>query len=518
MSPGLPETAAAPPSVETAAPEGAGHAQRLVLRNTAFLVLAQLVATPLSLLINFVAARKLGPVDFGRMYLAQTYGALAILFIEWGQTGTLTAMVARQRARAGELLGSGLALRAAQLVAVLPVLFGAAYELDYAPGFLGVLGLVFAALLCTSVANACQDTFRGFERTDFGAKSYVAAQLLMATVVLPILLLGGKLDAFLIGQAACAAIGALVLLRCLKAMDVPPLRASRATMLEMHAAGTTFLVFNLVLALQPNIDAVFLSKLASADAVGWSAAARRLIGLLTFPASALIAALYPTLCRLFVEDVPVYASTARGALRLTLLAAVPVALGCGLFPQIGVALFGVGNYGPAADNLRIMAGYLLLVYLSMPLGASLVAAGRQRAWTIVQFGCVIVSAGFDPLLVPWFQQHTGNGGLGVCVANVTSEVLMVAGGLWLLPRGVLDRKLGRTALVALCGGGAMAVIAVALGAWSPYIVAPLAVLGYASTVWFLGEINKSQLVELRGMLRRRRPAAATAVDADKEAT
>ena len=39
----------------------------------------------------------------------------------------------------------------------------------------------------------------------------------------------------------------------------------------------------------------------------------------------------------------------------------------------------------------------------------------------------------NPLLVPWFQQRAGNGGLGVSVATVVSEVLMVAGGFWLAP-------------------------------------------------------------------------------------
>jgi O-antigen/teichoic acid export membrane protein len=496
-----PDRAGAPPTAAPPAPAGAGPAQRLVLRNTAFLVVAQVVATPLALLVNAVAARTLGPDDFGRMYLALTYGSFALLFVEWGQGATLTAMVARERARAGELLGSGLALRALLLVPVLPLLFGACTLLGYADGFPRVLGLVLLALLCATVSNACQDTFRGFERTDFGAKTFVAWQLLTALVVLPTLLLGGRLVAFLVAQAACAGIGALVLLRCLKPMAVPPLRVRSATMHGLFSAGTVFLVFNLILALQTNLDAVFLSKLAPADAVGWNAAARKLTGVLTFPASALISALYPTLCRLFGSDASAYAATARSALRVTLLAAVPVALGCAFFPELGIALFGDRGYGPAADNLRVLAAYLLLVYVSMPLGTSLVAAGRQRAWAAVQFLCVIVSAAFDPLLVPWFQEHAGNGGLGVCVTNVASEVLMVAGGLWLLPHGVLARSLARSALAALAGGVAMAAVALALRPYTAFLVAPLSVLGYACTIWLTGEFGAAQLATLRAMLR-----------------
>jgi O-antigen/teichoic acid export membrane protein len=410
-------------------------------------------------------------------------------------------MVARERGRAGEWLGSGLALRGLLLAPVVLLLFAGCAALGYDAGFLGVLALVLAALVCAAVSNACQDAFRGFERTDFGAKSYVAWQALTVLVVLPTLLLGGRLIAFLVAQAACAGVGALVLLRCLGPMGVPALLVRRAALRALFAAGTTFLVFNLVLALQTNLDAVFLSRLATPEAVGWNAAARKLTGVLVFPANALISALYPTLCRLHGTDASAFGATARSALRASLLAAVPVALGCGLFPELGIALFGRAGYGPAADNLRVLAGFLLLVFVSMPLGTTLVAAGRQRAWAAVQFACVIVSALFDPLLVPWFQSHAGNGGLGVCVTNVGSEVLMVGGALWLLPRGVLDRTLLRSAVVALGGGLAMAAIGGAGAALTPYAVAPLAVLGYAGVVWLSGEFGPAQLRALRATLR-----------------
>ena len=48
---------------------GPGH---LVLRNATWLVTAQLVAAPVSLLVNAVMGRYLGPGDFGTIYLAVT--------------------------------------------------------------------------------------------------------------------------------------------------------------------------------------------------------------------------------------------------------------------------------------------------------------------------------------------------------------------------------------------------------------------------------------------------------------
>ncbi len=482
----------APAVVAAAAPSG------FVIRSAGFLFAAQVLATPLSALISVIAARKLGPDDFGRLYLAMTYGSFAYLLVEWGQNGTLAPMIARNRGQAGEVLGSALAWRVCALPVVTLVLFAGCWALGYDAGFLTVLALVLLGSAAATVSSACIDVFRGCERSDLSAASYLAWALLSALVVVPTLLLGGGIDAMLLAQAACAAVGALVLLRSLAPVGVPALSMSAATVRTLVAGGTSFLALNLILALQTNIDAVFLSKLAPADVVGWNAAARKVTGLLIFPASALIGALYPTLCRLQGRDGSGFATTARDALRVAMMAAAPVALGSALFPQLGIALFGGAAYGPAQDNLRVLAVYVLLVYVSMPLGTILAAAGRQRAWAGAQFTCVAVSAACDPLLIPWFQDRTGNGGLGVCVSTAGSEVLMVAAGLWLLPRGVLDRSLGRTLASVTFGGAAMTGIAwactrVSASSVSPWAVAPIAVVVYTACLWASGALPRSAL-------------------------
>lgn len=481
-------------------------AQRLVARNASLLVGAQVIAAPLSALVNVVAARALGPEDFGRLYLATTYAAFAMLFVEWGQGGSLTALVAREPARVGELLGSGLAWRAAALPVVALALAVLCLALGYDRAFFGVLAMVLLASACATVSACCQDAFRGLERADVSARTYVAWQALAAVIVVPTLLLGGRLPGYLVAQVACAAVGACVMLRLLAPLGVRGMRASATSARALASAGTTFLVFNMVLALQTNLDAVFMSKLASADAVGWNAAARKLTGLLIFPTVALNSALFPTLCRLNLVDPAAAAATARAALRVTLVAAVPVALGCALFPGLGIALFGQYSYHPAEDNLRVLALFMLFVYCTMPIGAILAASGRQRAWSIAQFACVLLSAVLDPLLIPWFQARAGNGGLGVCVATVLSEALMVGAGMLLLPRGVLDRTLGRTVALAGAGGIAMAAVALIAAPLGAVAAAVLALLGYAACLWATGEIDRDRLRFYKSALMTQRPS------------
>ena len=408
-----------------------------VLRNTSLLVIAQVIVTPISILINAVAGRALGAASFGLLYQALTFSSFVFLFVEWGQSNVLTGRVARQPAAAGELLGSGILLRVAAAMAALMVVPLVCALAGYDREFLVVLELTMLGASCATVSAACQDVFRGYERTDFAAASYVGWQFLSAAVVIPTLLAGGGVQALLVAQVSCAALGMLFVLKMLPRMQVPKLRVRREVARELFRSGHPFILFGLVLLLQPMIDAAMLSWFAAPASMGWYAAARKLVGILIFPASALIAALYPTLCRLYAEDQDAWRKTAADALFAVSLIVIPVALGCGLFPQLGVAIFGQRDFGPAADDLRILAPFVFLVYFSMVIGSCLVSSGRQNSWTVVQLGSVVISAALDPPLISWFQAHYANGGLGVCTAAVISEVLMVTGGFLLLPKGIL---------------------------------------------------------------------------------
>lgn len=481
-------------------PKPPGNTQR-VLRNASFLLGAQVLVVPLAILVNAVAARTLGAAQFGLYFQALTFASFVFVFIEWGQSAVLTGRVATQRERAGELLGSGLAFRVVVALPVGALALGIVALVGYGDTFIWVFALAMLGLLFATVSRACQDVYRGYERTDFAAATLVGWQVLGAAVVVPVLLAGGGLFGMLFAQLACVASGAAFVLWMAPRMQVPRLKVRVDTMRELFRQGHPFLLFTLVLALQPMMEAAYLSWLGSAEEMGWYAAARKLTGVLIFPASALIAALYPTLCRLHAQDRDEFRQTAADALSLTLLAALPVALGCGLFPELGVAIFGLRDYAPAQDNLRLLACWVLLVYFSMPISSCLIAAGRQKAWTWVLLTGVAINVVLDPILILWFQERGGNGGLGLCLAAVICESAMLAGGLYLLPKGVLSRTPLKRVASALFAGTVMALTALATASLNTMLCASLAVLAYTVCLHLTGGLD---LFRLRSVLDRLR--------------
>jgi O-antigen/teichoic acid export membrane protein len=480
-----------------------GETRRLVARNTLYLTLSQAVTVPLAVLINALTARYLGAQAFGYIYLAGTFAAFGMLAVGWGHEGVLPAMVAQDHSSAGTLLGSSFAWRAGSSLVVYAVLAGLCHFLGYDTNMQWALGLSFLGAVLSCFVAGCKDTIRGFERADIPAYVHVGQQVLWAALVAPALLLGGRMRAVLSVAIVTLVIVLVWILSTLRSVGVGKLAVRRSALKSLFVGGTPFVFFSLAMALQPLIDAAYLSKLGTLEAVGWFAVARRLVGLLLFPASALIGALYPTLCRLWVDDREDFLRVTRGSLHSVALIVMPIALGCALYPDVGIAIFSKKAFGPAADDLRVLSLFLFLVYFTMPVGTCVLAAGKQRAWSIVQSLCVAVSLVLDPLITPWFQRRYGNGGLGPCFAAVVSELIVVGCGLWLMPRGVFDAKIRKTFFFALVSGLAMALAARLLKSVTPFVAGPIAVLAYVCALWATGEVNRSHFENIKGALVRR---------------
>lgn len=498
-------------SPSDAASKAAGTRQ--LFRNTFFLTAAQAITIPISVVSNAFIGRYLGPEAFGYLYLATTVCAFAILGLEWGLQGSTPALVVRDRAKAGAFLGTGLVWRAMSSLAVSGLLALVCWLLDYNEDARWAVALSFPLAVLNSVGTGFKDTIRGFERTDIPAYAHVVQQLMTVLVLVPVLMLGGALRALLLSQIAVSLLTAYYLKRSLRVVGVGALTYDRSALRTLLRLGTPFVVFSLAMVLGPFINGAFLTLLVPPEVVGWYGVSQRLIGLLIFPATAIVGALYPTLCRLHTEDKDEFVRVTRGSLYGVALIAIPATVGCAIFPEVGVAIFGAEKYAGAVDHLRVMSPFVFLVYFSMPLGVAILASDRQKVWTVVQCICLVVSVAGNPFLVPYFQRTMGNGAIGTCLTLVLSEALVVACGIALVPRGLFDRRLGKSLALGFVAGGAMMAVAYFTKPASIFLAVPASMLTYVLVAWFGGAVQPATVAMLKsavgGRLARFRRASST---------
>jgi O-antigen/teichoic acid export membrane protein len=202
---------------------------------------------------------------------------------------------------------------------------------------------------------------------------------------------------------------------------------------------------------------VILSKLATVDAIGWYGAARTIMGTMLAPALIVGAASFPHLSRTVADGGPIKEEV-RAALRPMLWLGTLAAVGTYLFADDAIAIvYGQRNFAPSGTILKVYAPGFFLLFVNVVFGYALFALERAKAYSVVKLASVVICTAMELVLIPYFQQQTGNGGIGVVAAFVASEFVVFGGALILMrqqraaPAIALDlsRALGSAALTLL---------------------------------------------------------------------
>ena len=483
--------------------------RRIVFRNAVALLMSQAATMVMSFVTVPLVARALGSRDWGTMYLAGMVANFAVMVVECGQDNYILFSVAKANHRAGEILRSAVALRILIGVALLLPLHVALRLLHYDFTTRLLTMLVYASILLASLSNASMMVVRGLEKMGRPAAVRAFTEVIHTALIFLALWLGARMIGLAFVEIATAAVGVFTWLCILRSVRLGPGRPSAKLMAELLRGGVPFLLWSGVIALQPSLEAVLLTKLASPESLGWFGAANRLVSILLIPAVVLGSALSPTLARLRTTDQAKYRETTREALRIALLAGTPIAVGTFIFASQGTAfVYGARAFGPSADTLRVFSFYVLPVSVNIALGTVLLASGRQLPWALSKAAMLLFTCLASFVVVPYFQRRTGNGGTGAAVMTVVSELGMSAAAVWLLPRGLLNVRPWRDLGAPLAASAVMA--------WAARLLVgvpfPLALAGavgaYAVALVAFGAAGRRDLELMVDVLRRKPPAAA----------
>jgi O-antigen/teichoic acid export membrane protein len=479
-----------------------------IARNAFHLMLGQVATTVLSVGLNAVLGRSLGAADFGLFYLLTSMVTFAYVFVDWGQGVYLIREVARHPSRSGELLGTSLAVRGAGAALVWGLTLLVVRVLGYDARTRHLSMVMMVTSLPLFLAQACAQTFRGHERMDYEAALTVVGKALTLAAIVPALFFGGRLPAVILAQGmaglAALAVAALLLGR----LRLPPLRVSPTTGRELLVGGTPFVALILAITVQAYIDAVVLSKMAPATAVGWFGAAKNIMNALITPASILGAASFPRLSR---------AAADPGALKREVHSALRPLLGLGALGTVGTYLFaeaaiglvyGLERFSPAVAILHVFSPVILLLFLDVLLGNAIVAVGRPRQLATAKAAAIVLCTALDIVLVPFCQERFGNGGLGLVIAFAAGELFMVGAALLLIPRGTLERGVFVDMGRAVLAGALTALLIKLLPPMPPFLAMAACVATFLFLAMAVGLMDRGDLALLKSMLSRRGTATS----------
>ncbi len=437
-------------------------------KNFSMLMSSQLTTFALAIAATVVIPRFLGAEVIGRLQLATAIWALGAAVMKFGMDLAITKAVARDPQVIGELAATALATRLVLTIPVSAVVFMYALGVGYSRQVLVLLVILGVGALAESMGSVSDSILLGVERVGAISVAAISGRLIAVVGAVGLLLLGFDVYAVAIVGVAGVIVTAAIQVRAAVAVwaeldGVRPGRVNRDAMFALLAECRPYFWIVFFMIAYQQVDTVIISLVVANDAVlGWYSVYDRLAGTLMFVPAVFMTVVYPTLSRLYGEagdtgetgdSAPAdHRAITRRSFRLMLLISVPAGFGLAVLARPLVELLYGEEFSEASAVVAVGAIVISLTYLTTVFSMFLISMDRQRPLTVLLAISAVLTIPLDIALVPFFEQQLNNGAVGGVVAYAVTESLMLAGTLYLLPRGSLGpASLSYAIRVVMCG-------------------------------------------------------------------
>lgn len=464
-----------------------------VARNTSVMFLQQLFTWSSTFVLLLFLPRYLGPIEYGRLFLVSSISGIFLIFVNYGGNLVLPKKVSRSKERTGQILVDALGLRLFLWVVSLIGIFVFSQLVGYTSEVTLMLLIAGVGLLWDGATTCLYACYQGNEQMQYTSGGVIAKRVFNSLVGVSILMLGAGATGIVIVFVLGSLLNCMVLIGYAKKI-IPRLPKIRwEEMLPQLKEGVPYFLLLAFSTIYYRIDSIMLSLLTPEAIVGCYGAAYRLFDSLNFFPHLVTIALYPVLARLWKGEEQMHKRLVGKGLEFVVLTGVPMTVGVLAFsPDIIRLFYGLPGYQDSIFVLRVLGVGLLLLYVDMLLGTTLLSADKQRQQSLVALSAIPVNIGLNFLLIPFYQTRMGNGGIGAAIATAITELYIMIALIYLIPKEYLHGF--RLSVVVK---SAMAGVAMALTAWLLSSMVPWPVLAIISVIVFVALIFLLKTFEVK---------------------
>lgn len=375
--------------------------RQLVVRNLSLQTVSEAVALACGLISSVVLSRHLDVAGFGAFNYVFAFLYLFLALNDLGVNTIVVREISQDPRRAGDIIGTAIALRLTIAGAVLAAAWAAIW-LWPMDAWLRVPLSLFALVLPLNAFNVPAMIFTTAMRFDLNAMAMIVWRvsglaLILVAVALGlgvIWVFGALLVSEVVGLAAIA-----LLARPLVKYRVHVNRAEWRTLMRSAApVGASLLLTALV----NRADFLMLEKMASLEDVGLYSAAYRITNMLEKFPLLVMATLYPIMSRLATADRDRLREVYRRTFAHFAAAGIPIGLAMtAVAPYLTAWLFGE-EYRAAGNALRFLIWSTVCLYLALAGGNLLISVGRARENLLALAAGAAVNIGLNVVLIPRF--------------------------------------------------------------------------------------------------------------------
>jgi O-antigen/teichoic acid export membrane protein len=471
---------------------------RIVLRNSAFGMAAQVAIKVLSFVFSVFIVRNLGVDIYGQYSAVLAFGVTFSFIGDLGLSPYLVREVARLRdtpdglEKAQALYGNVLALRLILSVLATILVTGTAWLTHRPLIMVAAIAINSLSLLLYGVWGASDATLAGFERLDISSGAKVVNQLVFVVLGAGVLFLRLGYIGLVLANVMGVAGMTYVCWQNVRRLGVHSSRPEPGLWWALLRASIPFGVITLALGLSYKFDSVLLNITRGDAETGFYNAAYNLVFSAVLISNVVNTALYPSLARRTADPAHDLGGIYDRAFRYLMLISMPIAAGIWALAGQIVPFLYTREYAATIPALQVIIWVVPLMFTTEFLGYIVVISNREKlaARSIVISTTVNVLANL--ILIPRY------GYIAAAWMTVITEAILALQYLWLLRSQLASiawkSSLARPLIAALL----MSVVVVALRHWVPLFANVTAgALLYGLLCLALGAVGREDLAFVR---------------------
>lgn len=361
------------------------------------LVTRRIAVMGLSLLSTSVVAHYVSTRDFGHFASATAtyYVALAVADLGFGMV--LARRIPTEQENSGALMRSGIRLQLTWAI-VLAVAIAIA-ALVAGPGTTkNTVLLIMAPSIAISGFTAIRQLFLIAYETRTLMRVDLLTNTLQALITVGVVLAGGGVVGAAIVLSLSAIVNALLSLRAGRSL-IDDGQSSRAMRRSMLREALPLGIGSVLASLYFSIDLMILPWLVGDEALGWYAAAAKVLSLLVTVPNLMAAAVLPGLAESSVTKENL-SKTAAAIWSWLLVAAMPLCLLVAVFAEFFMTTLYGARYHDARDVAVVLSLAGVVALASNVLGGLMVTARRGRAMLVQNLIALTFNVGANVVLAP----------------------------------------------------------------------------------------------------------------------
>lgn len=453
-----------------------------ILTNVKVMYGAQIITWASSFILMLFLPRYLGAAGYGVLYFAISLTALGGLLIDLGLSSYFVKEVARDHSKVNLFFMNSVSLRVVTWVIVMAGMVLYVGFMNYSSEMLALLMILGFGKLLEAVSDLAHRIFQSHERLIYRSIAMVIERIALAVITVTMLLAGYGVVTVALVMTLSVLLNFLTSLFFLPRLVTLKVHINPSSWGGLFLGGLPFLISTFFSFVYYRIDVVMLSAMTNDSVVGWYGAPYKLFDALMFFPSILQIAIFPVVSRLWQDSRERFFLTARRALDVSVIVAIPISFCMVLVARPIVGLFfGLEDYERSVLLLQGLAICLPLVYANFVISTVNVSSDRQKEISVISIAAAVVNIGLNLWLIPVYQNSSANGAIGAVIATIVTECFVMVMFIRLLPRGCFGRDnvilTGKALLAGLIAGTVLWSVESLLHLW--YVSGMVGVIAYA---------------------------------------